>query len=101
MPRNGSPPSTYEPLAELFSPLSSRGHTETRVPSTEHTQESIQMTEVIQAGPHVSRKYTKEELLARHWDLNINQATRVKALLLMGVSEEDLVIADRLIKLGR
>lgn len=54
---------------------------------------------VLQAGPHVSCKYTKEELLARHWDLSIEQATRVKALLLMGVAEEDLVVAERLIKL--
>lgn len=53
------------------------------------------------AEPHMSSKYTKEELIARQWGLSTNQVKRVKALLRMGVCEEDLVIADRLIKLGR
>lgn len=54
-----------------------------------------------QAGEHVSCKYTKEKLLERHWGVTIDQMRRVKALLRMGVCEEDLEIADRLIKLGR
>lgn len=54
-----------------------------------------------QAEGHLSYKYTKEELLARHWGMNLLQMKRVKALLRMGVYEEDLEIADRLLKMGR
>ena len=54
-----------------------------------------------QAEEHLSCKYTKEELLARHWGMNLVQMKRVKALLRMGVCEEDLEIADRLLKMGR
>lgn len=54
-----------------------------------------------QAEEHLSCKYTKEELLARHWGMNLKQMKRVKALLRMGVCEEDLEIADRLLKMGR
>lgn len=50
---------------------------------------------------HLSFKYTKEEILARHWGLTVAQTGRVKALLRMGVSEEDLIVAERLLKLGR
>lgn len=53
------------------------------------------------AEEHLSCKYTKEELLARHWGMDLNQMKRVKALLRMGVCEEDLEIADRLLKMGR
>lgn len=54
-----------------------------------------------QAERHLSCKYTKEELLSRHWGMNLEQMKRVKALLRMGVCEEDLEIADRLLKIGR
>lgn len=54
-----------------------------------------------QAEEHLSFKYTKEELMARHWGMNMVQMKRVKALLTMGVCEEDLEIADRLLKMGR
>lgn len=54
-----------------------------------------------QAEAHLSCKYTKEQLMARHWGMNLDQMKRVKALLTMGVSEEDLVVAGRLLKLGR
>lgn len=54
-----------------------------------------------QAEEHLSCKYTKEEILARHWGMNLQQMKRVKALLRMGVCEEDLEIADRLLKMGR
>lgn len=50
---------------------------------------------------HVSSKYTKEELMARHWGMSTEQMKRVKALLRLGVCEEDLIVADRLLKLGR
>ncbi|CAM9401754.1 unnamed protein product [Ectocarpus sp. 13 AM-2016] len=53
-----------------------------------------------QPGEHLSTKYTKEELMARHWGMNLMQMKRVKALLRMGVCEEDLEIADRLLKMG-
>ncbi|CAM9130835.1 unnamed protein product [Ectocarpus sp. 4 AP-2014] len=53
-----------------------------------------------QLGEHLSTKYTKEELMARHWGMNLMQMKRVKALLRMGVCEEDLEIADRLLKMG-
>lgn len=53
------------------------------------------------AEEHLSCKYTKEELLARHWGMNVVQMKRVKALLRLGVCEEDLEVADRLLKLGR
>lgn len=53
------------------------------------------------AEEHVSRKYTKEEFMARYWGVSPEQEKRVKALLLLGVNEDDLVIADRLLKLGR
>ena len=58
-------------------------------------------SEGTQAEEHLSCKYTKEELLARHWGMNLVQMKRVKALLRMGVCEEDLEIADRLLKMGR
>ncbi|CBN75317.1 conserved unknown protein [Ectocarpus siliculosus] len=38
--------------------------------------------------------------MARHWGMNLMQMKRVKALLRMGVCEEDLEIADRLLKMG-
>lgn len=50
---------------------------------------------------HVSSKYTEEQLMARHYGMSMAQAKRVKALLMMGVCEEDLAVADRLLKLGR
>lgn len=53
------------------------------------------------AEEHLSCKYTKQELMARHWGMSLTQMKRVKALLRMGVCEEDLVIADRLLKMGR
>lgn len=54
-----------------------------------------------QAENHLSCKYTKEEFIARQWGMNLLQMKRVKALLRMGVCEEDLEIADRLLKMGR
>lgn len=49
----------------------------------------------------MSCKYTKEELLARHWSMTKEQMKRVKALLRLGVTDDDIVVADRLIKMGR
>lgn len=42
-----------------------------------------------------------EQFVLRKWGMSVEQMKRVKALLRLGVSEEDLVIADRLLKLGR
>ena len=54
-----------------------------------------------QTEKNVSYKYTREELMARYWGINMEQVKRVKALLRLGVDEDDLAIASKLLKLGR
>lgn len=55
---------------------------------------------IQQAEEHLSCKYTKDELMWRHWGVSVEQMKRVKALLRLGVSEDDLVIAKKLVNLG-
>lgn len=64
----------------------------------EHTSEIIDPRRGL---GHVSCKYTKAEIMAKHWGLTVEQMGRVKALLRMGVCEEDIAVADRLLKMGR
>lgn len=53
------------------------------------------------AERQISRSYTKEEFMVKYWGVSPEQEKRVKALLQLGVNEDDLVIANRLLKLGR
>lgn len=56
-------------------------------------------TATQQGEPHMSCKYTKDELMERKLGVQAGRLTIMKALLRMGVCEEDLVIAERLMKL--
>ena len=66
----------------------------------QETQEERGMPPHRKGEEHMSCKYTKEELLTRHNGITVDQIKRVKALLKLGVCEEDMAVADRILKLG-
>lgn len=47
--------------------------------------------------PHISTLYEKDDVMAKHFGVTQKQALRTQALLRLGVTEEDVKIAERLL----
>lgn len=47
-------------------------------------------------APHVSTLYEKQDVMAKHFGVTQEQALRTQALLRLGVTDEDVRIAERL-----